>query len=123
MKKYISTILIDALLIQLTGCYSWETVQTPQQNSTIKIITKDSTEIELPEWNWNETDKYFMYLPEKHQWAERDSTMKWMQVDKNEIITIQEKKFDDEIVIKILAGAAVLAIIIIYLIPFHNKKS
>jgi hypothetical protein len=46
MKKYISAIIIDAMLIQLTGCYSWETVKTPQQNSTIKIITKDSTQID-----------------------------------------------------------------------------
>ena len=123
MKKYISAILINALLIQLVGCYSWETVQTPKQNSTIKITTKDSTEVELPEWSWNETDKYFMYLPEKNQWTERDSTMKWLQVDKNEIISIQEKKFDDRMVFAVIAAGVGLALMIAVLVAFQNWKS
>ena len=123
MKKYISAIIINALLIQLAGCYSWETVQTPKPNTTIKIITRDSVEVELSKWNWNETDKYFMYLPEDNKLTERDSAMKWVKVDKNEIISIQEKKFDNTMVYAVIAAGIGLALLTAVLVAFQNWDS
>jgi len=120
MKKYISAVLINALLIQLAGCYSWETVQTPKQNSTIKITTKDSTEFEMQAWSWNETDKYFVYFPDENRRTERDSIVREIKLDKNDIIAIQEKKFNDGIVIGILVGGIVLALFIAILVGFQN---
>jgi hypothetical protein len=120
MKKYISAIIINALLIQLVGCYSWETVQTPKQNKTIKITTKDSTEFELQAWNWSETDKYFVYFPNENSSTKSDSMGKEIKLDKNNIIAVQEKKFNDGIVIGVLVGGIALGIFIAILIGFQD---
>jgi hypothetical protein len=120
MKKYISVILINALLIQVAGCYSWEIVQTPKQNSTIKITTKDSTELEMQAWSWSETDKYFVYFSDENRRTERDSIVKEIKLYKNDIIAIHEKKFNDGIVVGVLVGGIVLALFITILIGFQN---
>jgi hypothetical protein len=47
-KKIISHLLILSIL--LTGCYSWELVQEPEANSTIRVTTKDNEVYQMSEW-------------------------------------------------------------------------
>ena len=47
-KKMISPLLILSIL--LTGCYSWEIVQQPELDSTIRITTKDGKVYRMSEW-------------------------------------------------------------------------
>ena len=64
-----------------------------------------------------------MYLPEDNKLTERDSAMKWVKVDKNEIISIQEKKFDNTMVYAVIAAGIGLALLTAVLVAFQNWDS
>ena len=51
-KKIIVFALIFSFL--LSGCYSWELVQEPNQDSTIRITTKNNEVYEMSDWNEEE---------------------------------------------------------------------
>ena len=53
MKRYVSAILIPALLLQLFGCYSWRIVETPEPGSHIKIFTNNNKVIEPKNWRYD----------------------------------------------------------------------
>jgi len=55
LKTIIVTFLISCLL--LTSCTSWETVKSPEPNSTIKITTNEDITYEM--FKWTEEPQYF----------------------------------------------------------------
>jgi hypothetical protein len=72
MNKYIATILINAILIQLTGCYSMQEVTKeeidsgrPSPEESIRLILNDGSKIEcVPLSDFNPDTLYYLKVEE-----------------------------------------------------------
>lgn len=120
--KIISYLLIFSIL--LTGCYSWELVQEPEQDSTIKITTQDQQIYEMTDWQ--ETEDFIIGDTGETKRDGRFTTMLQTRIHKREINKYEIKKIDDlNTIILIISLSAVAAGFIIldnssFGAPFSN---
>jgi hypothetical protein len=103
LKISVVTILISCLL--LTCCTSWETVQSVEPNSTIKITTNEDKVIEMSEWT--EQPEYFEGFAGETK-REGNLILKYQtKVYKSDIKMLEEQKYDGDKTLLFSIGAVI----------------
>lgn len=112
MKISVVIIIISSLL--LTCCTSWETVQSVEPNSTIKITTNEDKIFEMSDWT--EEPEYFEgYAGETK--TEGNFTMKYRTtVYKSDIKILEEQQYDGTKTLWFSVGAFVATVGILAII-------
>lgn len=105
-KISVVAIVISSFL--LTCCTSWETVQSPQPNSTIKITTNEDKTFEMSKWT-EEPDYFEGFAGETKK--EGNLTLKYQtKVNKSDIKMIEEQKYDGTKTLWFSIGAVVVTV-------------
>ena len=83
VNKMYKKIIIHALIFSFlyTGCYSWEIVQEPDPNSTIKVTIKKNEVYEMSFWQAN-NEQIIGYT---------DETVKEGKITKNPLVKIKKE--------------------------------
>jgi len=106
LKTIIVTFLISCLL--LTSCTSWETVKSPEPNSTIKITTNEDKTYEMSKWT--EEPEYFEGFAGETK-KEGNFLLKYQTtVYKSDIKILEEQKYDGTKTLWFSVGAVVVTV-------------
>ena len=127
MKKYISAILIPSLLLQLCGCYSWRTVETPEPNSHIKIFTNNKV---IEPKNWRYEDGNIVGDMGEEKLVGYTAVKVDTKIDKEEISKIEEEYFNVMNTLLLIGGTFLVGLIILLIAEppnfdcsFHPEKN
>ena len=114
-KKFICMNLIWMIL--LTGCHTWELVETPETDTHIKITTNNFDIYEM--LSWSEDEDYIIgYAGETEREGKETIKLK-TKINKNDILKIEEKNFHVLNTAILLVGtAAIIFALIFYSSPF-----
>ena len=121
-KKIISHLLILSFL--LTGCYSWEIVQEPDPNSTIRVTTKNQKVYEMSEWE--DSNEQIIGDAGETKRQGRFTTKLQTRINKKDVNKYEVQKLDELNTIILIIGlsAAIVGIIILdnssFGAPFSN---
>ena len=102
-KKFLTCTVISVAL--LTSCSSWEVVETPELNSTIKITTNEGKIFEMSKWT--EEPEYFEGFTGETK-REGNLLLKYQtKVNKKDIKMLEEQKYDGSKTLLFSIGAVI----------------